>query len=121
MEKKKKAIYLLIPLVGVAILLVGYFRYVMGVVPCQGEGWPMPPPSLYFGSYYMVTDQGALHIGQTYEHRNEGPWVGNLTLLYMDSKGAIFLLRYPQGTGSSFTILKCKKYYPRTSENEAGK
>ena len=89
--------------------------------PCVGEGWPAPGPSpLKFGPYYMITDQGRLYIGQTYNHQYEGPWVGNLTLLFLDKRGATFLVRYPQGTGSDFKVMKCKKFYPRTPENEVG-
>jgi hypothetical protein len=117
MEKKKKIIYLLFPLIGAAILFVGYFSYMMILKPCTGDGWPIPPPSLYFGSYYMVTDQGRLYMGQTYEHRNEGSWVGSLTLLLLNGRGATFLIRAPQGTGSDFRIVECKLYYPRTLEN----
>lgn len=119
MKGKKMLLYLLIPLV--AIGLLGYYFYVVIQEPCEGEGWPMPPPaSLQFGPYYMITDQGKLFVGQTYEHRNEGPWVGNLTLLFLDNRGATFLVRYPQGSGNDFKIMKCKKLFPRTSK-EPGK
>jgi hypothetical protein len=102
--------------------LLGYYSYIAVQKPCVGTGWTIPGPSpLRFGPYYMVTDKGRLYIGQTYEHRNEGPWVGNLTLLYMNKEGAGFLVRYPKGSGSDFEVMKCIKFYPRTSENKAEK
>lgn len=114
MKGKKMLLYLLIPLGLLVLGLLGYFSYVAIQKPCTGEVWHTPPPSsLKFGPYYMVTDQGRLYVGQTYNHRNEGPWVGNLTLLLLDSKGATFLIRYPQGEGSDFKILKCKLFYPQ--------
>lgn len=122
MKGKKMFFYPLIFLALVALGLLGYYSYIVAQKPCDGSGWPAPGPSpLKFGPYYMVTDQGRLYIGQTYNHQNEGPWVGNLTLLYMNSKGATFLVRYPKGTGSDFKVMKCKVFYPRTSENEEGK
>ena len=122
MRGKKMSSYLLVSLAFVAIGLFSYYFYIASQKPCDGEGWPMPPPaSLRFGPYYMVTDQGKLFVGQTYEHRNEGPWVGNLTLLFLDNRGATFLVRYPQGTGNDFKVMKCKKFYLRTPENAVGK
>ena len=114
------SLYLLILLGLVALGLLGYYSYIVAQEPCAGEGWPMPPPAtLRFGPFYMVTDQGRLYIGQTYEHRNEGPWVGNLTLLFLDNRGATFLARYPEGIGGDFKIMKCRKFYPRTPDNKA--
>jgi hypothetical protein len=121
MKKKRRTIYFIIPLICISVLLVGYFGTLARLSPCKGVGWPIPPPSLYFGTYYMVTDQGRLYVGQTYEHRNEGPWVGNLTLLFIDNKGATFLIRSPEGMGSNVKIMKCKIFYPRTPENIAPK
>ena len=115
MKGKKKLKYLLIPLGLLALGLFGYISFVITQKPCSGDGWPAPGPSpLKFGPYYMVTDQGRLYIGQTYNHQNEGPWVGNLTLLFQNNKGATFLIRYPQGEGRDYKILKCKLFYPRT-------
>jgi hypothetical protein len=122
MRNKKVIKYPVILLALVVIGLLGYYMYIATLEPCGDKGWPAPGPSpLKFGPYYMITDQGRLYIGQTYNHKYEGPWVGNLTLLYMNSKGATFLIRYPKGTGSDFKVMKCKVFYPRTSENEEGK
>ena len=122
MKKRKTLFYLSLPLALIVVILLGYYLYIMIQVPCKDGLWPMPPPaSLQFGSYYMITDQGPLYIGQTYEHRNEGPWVGNMTLLFVDNRGATLLFRYPQGTGSNFKIMACRWFLPKTSENEARK
>jgi hypothetical protein len=122
MKKNKKLFYLSFPLVLIFSILASYFLYITVQTPCKDGLWPIPPPaSLRFSPYYLITDQGPLYISQTYEHRNEGPWVGNMTLLFLDSKGATLLFRYPQGKGPDFKVMACKGFIPRTSENEAGK
>jgi len=119
MKTKKILSCLFLIVITFIVLSSGYIIYLTSLEPCK-QMWPVwPPVDLRFGSYYMITDQGPLFIGQTYNHRNEGPWVGNFTLLYLDNRGATFLVRYPQGTGSDFRVLKCKKYYPRALQNEA--
>jgi hypothetical protein len=119
MQYKKIILYLLVTLSLIAIVIFSYWIFIDNQKPCAGTGWPAPGPSpLKFGSYYMITDQGRLYIGQTYNHQYEGPWVGNMTLLYMDNRGATFLVRYPEGSGDDFKIMSCKQFYPRTPDNK---
>ena len=114
MKKKIVFFYLSIPLVLVMAIALGYYIFIMVQVPCKDGIWPMPPPaSLQFAPFYIVTDQGPLYIGQTYNHRNEGPWVGNMTLLFIDRKGATLLIRYPQGAGANFKVMSCRGFLPR--------
>jgi hypothetical protein len=120
MKDQKMLVYLIIPLGLLIFGLLGYYLFIVIQKPCINEGWPMPAPaSLRFGPYYMITDQGPLYIGQTYEHQNEGSWVGNLTLLFLDQRGATFLLRYPNKIDTDFKIMQCRKYYQRTMDNQA--
>lgn len=108
----------ILPILTILIILVlpllTYAFYVQAQVPCKDNIWPIPSPALVqFGSYNLITDQGPLYVGQTYEHRNEGPWVGNMRLLFIDTDSATLLFQYPQGNGTEFTVLSCRGYMPR--------
>ena len=111
--KTTVSLLLALMLICVIFTVSGYFFYVASLEPCS-ETWPIPRPAVIeFSSGFMETDQGPLYIGQTYHHQYEGPWVGNFTLLFLDRKGATFLIRYPEGAGSDFQALKCKSFIPR--------
>jgi hypothetical protein len=102
------------PLIILVLPILFYIVYIGVQEPCGNNMWPIPSPALVdFGPYYLVTDQGPLYIGQTYHHHNEGPWVGNMRLLYVDTNGAILLFRYPHGTGSDYSVRTCRGYMPR--------
>jgi hypothetical protein len=99
------------------IAFIGYFLFIQAQEQCKDNLWPIPSPdSIEFGPYYLITDQGPLYVGQTYEHKNEGPWVGNMTLLFIQNKGATLLFKYPKGTGIDYKVLTCKGYLPRIKE-----
>ena len=53
------------------------------------------PPIYSLGPYYAITDQGRLLPGQTYQYRNEGPWVGDHTLLFVFLGHAALITHYP--------------------------
>jgi hypothetical protein len=113
-KKKRKIIFLIIALIVIALVFLGYIVFVHAQERCKDNIWPIPPPSsLDFGSYYLMTDQGPLYIGQTYEHKYEGPWVGNMTLLFIDKNGAVLLFRYPERSEGFFEIHSCKGFLLR--------
>jgi hypothetical protein len=114
MKTSKTKLIILIACVIFVLPIIFYFVYIEVKEPCENNLWPIPSPAVVdFGPHYLVTDQGPIYIGQIYEHRNEGPWVGNMRLLYIDSSGAILLFRYPQGTGSNYSVRTCRGYLAR--------
>ena len=112
--------YLSILIVTVGLLAVAFLAVVVYVAlqpPCTDGMWPIPPPVLLeFGSHYLSTDQGRIDIGQTYHHRNEGPWVGTFTVVAINRAGAILLFRYPQGAGEDFRVGQCRGFAPRLAD-----
>jgi hypothetical protein len=96
----------------ISILIIGYFGFISLLKPCEESPFTVPMPILSIHPFYIVTDQGPLYIGQTYSYRNEGPWIGNLTLLFSISKKAILLIRYPVDYPSNTRRAICKGFYP---------
>lgn len=114
MKKSRVATFIMIPIIFTVTVFLGYSIFVLAQTRCEDETWPIPPPaSLEFGAYHLITDHGDLFIGQTYEHKNEGQWVGNMSLLFIDKKGATLLFNYPEGKGSNFKVRSCKAFIPR--------
>ncbi len=88
----------------VLFLIFGCYAYIKSQKPC-GKILPVPiPANLSIGPYYVNTDQGRLYPGQKYEHRNEGPWVGNLRLITVGRKEAFFLIRFPSTSSENIEI-----------------
>jgi hypothetical protein len=113
MKPKRKMVIFLSSMTVIVIVILGYFLYVILQPPCKDNIWPIPPPdSIQFGPYYLITEQGPLYIGQTYEHQNEGPWVGNMTLVFIGNNGAVLLFHYPTGSGVNYKRLTCRGYLP---------
>ena len=80
---------------GLALILIAFIAYMASLSPCNGNELPMGLPIASVGPGYVTTDQGRLYLGQTYVYQNEGPWVGNMTLIVATSTWAIVLVRYP--------------------------
>lgn len=115
MGQKKLLSKAAIPLGLFLLSIVGIGVFVAVQPPCD-VAWPIPPPVMEFDNFHLITDQGPLYLGQTYEHRNEGPWMGNFTLVFIDSRGATLLLRVPHGTGNEFKVTMCRTFLPRVSK-----
>jgi hypothetical protein len=105
MNKMKVIVIVMIStLLVLLILIFGCYAYIKSQKPC-GKILPVPiPANLSIGPYYVNTDQGRLYPGQKYEHRNEGPWVGNLRLITVSRKGAFFLIRFPSPSSENIEM-----------------
>jgi hypothetical protein len=116
MSRKKNLIWIAAP-IGLLVLSAITIGASVAIQPACGGYWEIPPPAkLEFDNFHLITDQGPLYVGQTYLHRNEGPWVGTMTLVFLDSHGAIVLLRVPHGTGDEFKVTTCWKFIPGDSK-----
>jgi hypothetical protein len=92
---------------GLGIIITSSLIYLIALPSC-GDNWPIPYPAIIrINQFHLETDQGKLHIGQTYNHRNEGPWVGSLTPLFVYPNNALLLIRYPK-IDDGFSVGRCK-------------
>ena len=114
MKVKNKFSPLVFSAIFVTIGIVGFIMYIASITPCNEIFFSIPHQILDFAPYYIITDQGPLYPSQTYYYRNEGPWVGNFTLIYVDKNGALILVRYPSTSPSDRKI--CKGYIPRVTD-----
>jgi hypothetical protein len=100
-------------LVSVLVFLaIGYLGFLLFLRPCEESSVTVPMPIFSTQAFHIVTDQGPLYIGQTYRYQNEGPWIGNLTLLFASPKKAIFLIHYPVDYPDNNQKAICKGFYP---------
>jgi hypothetical protein len=89
----------------VAVTLIGLLGlFVLTLRPCGKLPYVHPLPILSTGPLYVMTDRGRLLPGQTYQYRNEGPWVGSVTLLISWPGKAFVLVRYPEESVRSMCI-----------------
>jgi hypothetical protein len=103
---------ILFAILTILILIIGYAVFIITFQSCKQNPLPVPMPIISLGPYYVNTDQGRLYPGQTYSYMNEGPWVGNLTLLFASPKRAIFLIHYPIDYPTNSQRAVCKSVYP---------
>jgi hypothetical protein len=77
-------------------LAVGCLAYLGLLPPCSETPYrgPAAPPIRSVGPFYVVTDQGRLWPGQTYEYQSEGVWIGNHTLVIAFGGHAAWITRY---------------------------
>jgi hypothetical protein len=117
LAQKKLLLFLVVGFLILAVFHLGFLIFSLFLDPCKDNRWPIPSPGIVgFGPFNLITDQGNLFIGQTYEHRNEGPWVGNMTLLSINSTSAILMFEYPTKSEDNFEIKSCKGFLLRTNE-----
>ena len=67
-----------------------------------------PLPIRSAGLLYVETNRGRLFTGQTYRYRNDGPWVGSVTVLLAWPGRAVLLVRHREGSGRA----TCWETYP---------
>jgi hypothetical protein len=97
---------------GIGLVLIGSVAYTASLSPCSGNELPMGLPIGSLGAGYVLTDQGRLYPGQTYRFMNEGPWVGNMTLIAATNTRALVLVRYPADYPTNEVRAVCRDTYP---------
>jgi hypothetical protein len=106
---KKKA-FLGFSILIFVIAIVGVV-YVLLLTPCENRYAISRPPIFSIGPYYLITDQGRLFPAQTYHYQNEGPWVGDHTLLIVIAGRAVFVTHYPLNN-PIYKRVACRAIYP---------
>ena len=106
-----RRISLIIILFLVALGLAGA-AWVLSLKPCTGQELPIGLPIGSLGPGYAVTDQGRLYPGSTYRFMNEGPWVGDMTLLFATPKLAGVLVHYPTDYPTNKADAVCRAMFP---------
>jgi len=102
---------------GVSILtfvVLTYLGFILVMQPCESYPLKVPMQIISNHFFYVDTNQGPLYVGQTYRYRNEGPWVGNYTLLFSTPKKALFLIEYPTDYPENSKSSMCRYTYQTT-------
>ena len=97
---------------GLALILIAFIAYSVSLRPCPDLiPYVHPLPINSVGPIYVLTDRGPLFPGQTYRYRNDGPWVGDHTLLMVFAGRATLITRYPI-QDPTFHRVACREVYP---------
>ena len=97
---------------GLALVLIAIIAYTVSLKPCPDHlPYVHPLPIDSVGPLYVQTDHGRLFPGQTYRYRNEGPWVGDHTLLLVFAGRATLITRYPI-QHPTYHRAACRAVYP---------
>lgn len=112
-------IILLLPLVillipRLIVLSLSAWHYFHTEEICNED--PIPMLYLGFGRFSVVTDRGPMYPGDEYDVPAEGAWYGWASLLYVDAKGATFIVKYPIKSGSHIQRRFCRWFLPRPED-----
>jgi len=95
----------------IVVVIATYFLLLPSCNQSKTQGIIDRPPISSIGSFFVITDQGPLLPGQTYHYQNEGPWVGDHTLLIVISGRAVFITHYPVNR-PTYKRVACRAVYP---------
>jgi hypothetical protein len=107
MRRTSLAVIVLLLVLGISAV-----AWMLSLEPCAGQELPMGLPIGSLGPYYAVTDQGRLYPGRTYRYMNEGPWVGDMTLVFASPKLALVVVRYPADYPKNTLEAMCRAFFP---------
>lgn len=97
----------------IVAMACGFLAYFELLQPCDELRIRAPevPPIHSVGPFYVVTDQGRLWPGQTYDYQSEGIWVADHRLVMALGGHAAWITRYSVHD-PTYHRAACRAMYP---------